>query len=89
MRHPTQVYEMVFALAAFGLMLPLRRRVRTPGRLFTIFMASYLVFRFFEEFVRAGDRIAAGLTVYQFAALAGLVYFTVKDRLLPAAHRET
>lgn len=84
-RHPTQVYEIVFALAAFGLMLPWRRRVTTPGRLFTIFVSSYLVFRFFEEFVRAGDRVAAGLTLYQFAALAGLAYFALKDRLLPAA----
>ena len=86
-RHPTQVYEIVFALAAFGLMLTFRRRVTTPGRLFTIFVSSYLVFRFFEEFVRAGDRVAAGLTVYQFAALAGLGYFAIKDRLLPVAVR--
>jgi len=62
-RHPTQIYESIFA-------------------------SSYLAFRFFEEFVRAGARVLFGLTVYQYAALGGLLYFALKDRLLaPAARR--
>lgn len=81
-RHPTQLYEAIFALAAFGLLLAARRRSPSPGSLFTLFAAGYLLFRFLEEFVRAGDRIALGLTPYQVAAAAGLGWFAVKDRLL-------
>ncbi|MEN6631049.1 MAG: prolipoprotein diacylglyceryl transferase family protein [Candidatus Polarisedimenticolia bacterium] len=87
-RHPTQIYESIFALAMFFALLALRKRVVGPGRLFTIFASSYLAFRFFEEFVRAGARVLFGLTVYQYAALGGLLYFALKDRLLaPAARR--
>ncbi len=82
-RHPTQIYEIVFALVMFAVLLALRRRVTAPGQLLTVFMTSYLVFRFFEEFVRAGDRLPWGLTVYQIAAVAGLAYFAVKDRWVP------
>ena len=83
-RHPTQLYESIFGLAAFGLLLAARRRAPTPGRLFTAFAASYLLYRFAEEFVRAGERLAVGLTPYQVAAAAGLAWFAAKDRLLGA-----
>jgi hypothetical protein len=45
-------------------------------------MVAYFAFRFAEEFLRAGDRVALGLTVYQFAALAALAYFITRDRLV-------
>jgi phosphatidylglycerol---prolipoprotein diacylglyceryl transferase len=81
-RHPTQLYESAFALLLFVVLLRLRARVTTPGRLLTVFMVAYFVFRFAEEFLRAGDRVALGLTVYQFAALAALAYFVTRDRLV-------
>ena len=84
-RHPTQLYEALFAFAAFGVLMAARRRSPAPGRLFTAFVTSYLLFRFLEEFIRAGDRLALGLTPYQVAAAAGLAWFAVKGRLLPAA----
>lgn len=84
-RHPTQAYEILFALLALVVLLAYRRRPVPPGRLMTAFMVTYLVFRFGEEFLRAGERVALGLTVYQFAALVGLAWFALKDRLLPAA----
>jgi phosphatidylglycerol:prolipoprotein diacylglycerol transferase len=87
-RHPTQLYEALFALAAFGLLLVARRRSPAPGRLFTAFVTAYLLFRFAEEFVREGDRIALGITPYQVAAAAGLAWFAAKRRLLPAAPEE-
>jgi phosphatidylglycerol---prolipoprotein diacylglyceryl transferase len=82
MRHPTQLYESAFALLLFAVLLRLRARVTTPGRLLTVFMVAYFAFRFGEEFLRAGDRVALGLTLYQFAALAALGYFIARDRLV-------
>lgn len=83
-RHPTQLYESLFALVLFAVLMKLRNRVSAPGRLLTVFMVAYFGFRFFEEFLRAGDRVALGLTLYQFAALAGLTYFVVRDQLVLA-----
>jgi phosphatidylglycerol---prolipoprotein diacylglyceryl transferase len=82
MRHPTQLYEAAFALLLFVVLVRIRSRVTTPGRLLSIFMVAYFGFRFAEEFLRAGDRVALGLTVYQFAALAALAYFVTRDRLV-------
>ena len=82
MRHPTQLYESAFAVVLFAALMKLRSRVTTPGRLLTVFMVAYFAFRFGEEFLRAGNRVALGLTVYQFAALAALAYFLARDRLV-------
>lgn len=82
-RHPTPIYEMIFAGAAFGVLWGLRRRPLPPGRLFTGFMAAYLGFRFFEEFLRADNLPLAGLSVYQWAAMAGIAWFVLRERFLP------
>jgi phosphatidylglycerol---prolipoprotein diacylglyceryl transferase len=71
-RHPTQLYEVLFALAALVVLRAVRDRVATPGRLWSGFVMAYLGFRFVEEVVRAGPRGPLGLTLYQLAALAGL-----------------
>ena len=78
-RHPTQVYEIIFCLAAFLLM---QRRLETarPGALMTGFLAAYFVFRFAEEFLRPQD-IAWGLTVFQWICLAGLLLLVLRERL--------
>jgi phosphatidylglycerol---prolipoprotein diacylglyceryl transferase len=78
-RHPTQIYEALFSLALFVVLMGLRHRVTTPGRLLSVFMLTYLAFRFVEEFVRSGDRLALGLTFYQFAAVAAFGYFVFRD----------
>ncbi len=88
-RHPTQLYEAVFALGALvALRLPWRRRAR-PGRLFGVFVIAYLSFRFLEEFLRAGERPFPGLSAYQVLALAGLGWFAVRElRPLPPTAME-
>jgi len=69
-RHPTQLYEIVFCLLAFAV---IRRKLPTarPGTLMTGFLTAYFVFRFFEEFLRAGE-VRFGLTTFQWICLAGL-----------------
>ncbi|HEX9107235.1 MAG TPA: prolipoprotein diacylglyceryl transferase family protein [Longimicrobiales bacterium] len=82
-RHPTQLYEAAFALAALVVLrLPWRRRAR-PGRLFGLLMVAYLAFRFAEEFVRAGEHPLLGFSPYQVLALAGLIWFLARE-LRPA-----
>jgi prolipoprotein diacylglyceryltransferase len=82
-RHPTQLYEIAFALAFLACVPLLRRRAREGGDVFRAFMVSYFAFRFVEEFVRVSPRPYAGFTVYQLACLAGLAYY-LSGAALPA-----
>ena len=75
-RHPTQAYELLFCLAAFVL-LQRARRTAPPGRLLTRFMAAYFGFRFLNEFLRPHPSVA-GLTVFQWICLAGLLILVAK-----------
>ena len=78
-RHPTQLYESVFALALCVFLLAVRRRFNEPGRLFGIFMLAYFSFRFLIEFLRAGDVTAIGLTAAQLASLGILAYYLQRE----------
>jgi prolipoprotein diacylglyceryltransferase len=71
-RHPVALYEIAFLLA----LAPLLRLARVQGDRFRIFMTSYLVFRFFVDFLKPYPRpILAGLTAIQWACLAGVAYY--------------
>jgi prolipoprotein diacylglyceryltransferase len=61
--HPSFVYEIVFQLAAFAVLwFWLRHRALPPGESFTLYVASYGVFRFLVEYVRGNEVVWAGLT---------------------------
>jgi prolipoprotein diacylglyceryltransferase len=68
--HPSFLYEIVFHLVAFGVLLWLRPRITAPGELLTLYLAGYAVFRFGVEFTRANDVVALGLTRGQWFLLA-------------------
>lgn len=73
-RHPTQLYEIVF-LGVLGLLIWWRSR--TPyrsGNLFQIFVAGYLSFRFFIDFLKPDFHPFLGISAIQFACLIGLFY---------------
>jgi phosphatidylglycerol---prolipoprotein diacylglyceryl transferase len=74
-RHPTQVYEAAFHLAAAGALFALQRRGEFRGQLIKLYIMSYLVYRFMTEMIRPEARLAGGLTGYQWAALVMLVLF--------------
>jgi prolipoprotein diacylglyceryltransferase len=78
-RHPTQLYEAAFALVALLVLVAMRRRDSRPGSLFGGFMIGYFAFRFGGEFLRSGPRPLLGLSPYQVAALAGLLYFAARE----------
>jgi phosphatidylglycerol:prolipoprotein diacylglycerol transferase len=71
--HPSFIYEIVFQLAAFVVLLWLRPRIGHPGELFVLYIAAYAVFRFAVEFVRANETVWLDLTRPQWFLLPSLV----------------
>jgi phosphatidylglycerol:prolipoprotein diacylglycerol transferase len=51
---PVTVFEIVYNLAVFGVLLSLRGRFRKPGTLFLIYFALYATWRFASDFLRGG-----------------------------------
>lgn len=49
---PTPFYETMMMLAVFGILWALRKRIKTPGLLFCLYIALIAVERFFIEFIR-------------------------------------
>lgn len=59
--HPTQVYEILFLLVVFGVVLVLRNRFKPDGSLFLIYLALYSGWRFGIDFLRTGSPFLFGL----------------------------
>ena len=74
-RHPTQLYESAFHLAAAVLLSRLRRLGLFRGQLIKLYILAYLGYRFLTEFLRPEPVLALGLTGYQCAALALMPVF--------------
>jgi Prolipoprotein diacylglyceryltransferase len=72
-RHPAPLYELVFHIAMGFLLRALWRRQILFGRLFALYLASYGVFRFFTEFLRETAKPFAGLSAYQWMAIAMVI----------------
>lgn len=51
---PTQVFEIFFNLAVFGILLALRGRFKKEGTIFYIYFAFYALWRFGIDFIRDG-----------------------------------
>jgi phosphatidylglycerol---prolipoprotein diacylglyceryl transferase len=74
-RHPTQLYELVYALA-LGVFL--WRRIERPfvsGDLFKKFMVAYFAFRLACDFLKPDVRVLLGMSSIQWASLAMLAYY--------------
>jgi phosphatidylglycerol---prolipoprotein diacylglyceryl transferase len=86
MRHPTQLYEIVFLLA---LLLVLQWRARLglkSGDRFKLFMVSYLGFRFVTDFIKPDFRPLLGISAIQVACILGLIYYA-RERFYPLLKR--
>lgn len=87
-RHPTQLYECVFAIA-LACFLARRRRAGDrrrarggddafpEGALFKAYLVGYLAFRVAVDFIKPGPTFA-GLQSIQWAALIGAAYLAVR-----------
>jgi phosphatidylglycerol:prolipoprotein diacylglycerol transferase len=69
-RHPTQLYEAAYHLAAAAVLWHWQQEGRFRGQLIKVYILAYLGYRFTTEFIRPEATLAGGLTGYQWACLA-------------------
>lgn len=75
-RHPTQLYEVLFALALGVFLWRRSKRLHVEGDIFKRFMVGYFSFRFLCDFLKPDDvRVFLGLTAIQLACLLMLAYY--------------
>ena len=67
--HPTTVYEMIWNLMVFGVLLKLRGRFKPDGSLFLIYLSLYSVWRLGTDFLRTGTPFLFGLHQAQVIAI--------------------
>ncbi len=71
--HPAQAYDLLWALAVFGLLWGLRARFRVDGQAFLAYIALYSAGRFWISFLREDNLVLLGLRQAQAIALLSLV----------------
>jgi phosphatidylglycerol---prolipoprotein diacylglyceryl transferase len=85
--HQTALYDMVWSLAIFAILLLLERRPRERGFLFLTWAALYCLGRVVTDFLRTDYvRFGTGLTGSQLTSLAALAvcaYFLLRHRGVP------
>ncbi len=74
-RHPTQLYESLFHLSAALFCAWCIRRQLFRGQLIKLYFIAYFCYRFLTEMIRPEARIFAGLSAYQWSALAFILLF--------------
>lgn len=72
-RHPTQLYELTYDLAVFGLLLLLRGRLKWHGALFALYAALYSLGRFWISALRVDPHLLLGLREAQLVSAAILL----------------
>jgi len=77
--HPTQVYELIFGLMVFGVLVKLRGRFRPDGSLFLIYLGLYSVWRIGIDFLRVGTPFLFGLHQAQ---VIGIIVLAITVPLL-------
>ena len=84
--HPTQIYEIIFNLIVFGILLKLRGRLKTDGLLFLVYLILYSVWRLGIDFIRDGTPFLFGLHQAQVVSIIVLAItiplLVVKTRLV-------
>ncbi len=71
--HPTQVYELIFGLIVFGMLLKLRGRFKPDGSLFLVYLGLYSAWRIGIDFLREGTPFLFSLHQAQVIAIIVLV----------------
>jgi phosphatidylglycerol---prolipoprotein diacylglyceryl transferase len=76
MRHPTNLYEIAFLIILWLSIIYIeKRRPLSNGTRFKVFLISYLIFRFFTEYLKPAYFHPIGLSSIQITALSGLLYY--------------
>jgi len=71
-RHPTQLYEFFFLTLLAWLLWKFNARPHRNGRTFRLFMAAYLTWRVFIDFLKP-QPLVSGMNLIQWACIAGLL----------------
>ena len=58
---PTQVYEIIYNLMVFGILMGLRNKFKPAGSLFLIYLSFYAIWRIGIDFIRDGNPFLFGL----------------------------
>ncbi len=75
-RHPTNLYEIIFWVTLWIILKITEQHYEfTDGSKFRIFLSSYLIFRFLDEFIKPDYFFSFGLSVIQLVCLAGILYY--------------
>jgi phosphatidylglycerol:prolipoprotein diacylglycerol transferase len=77
--HPTQVYEIIYLLIMFGIVLILRNRLRPDGSLFLVYLSLYSIWRIGIDFIREGTPFLFGLHQAQ---VIGIIVLAIAIPLL-------
>jgi phosphatidylglycerol:prolipoprotein diacylglycerol transferase len=77
LRHPTQIYEMLFHATMAVVLWQMLCRGMFRGQIIKLYFISYFVYRFLSEFLRPEPRLWLDLTGYQWAALALSMLFGI------------
>jgi len=67
--HPTTVYELIYNLIVFGILLTLKGRLKPDGSLFLIYLSLYSLWRLGIDFLREGTPFLFGLHQAQVIAI--------------------
>ena len=73
MRHPTQIYESIFALGMFVYFQFTKKKAK-PGYQFWQLLVFYFSYRFLSEFIRTEPKMFLDLTSFQYVSLLMLVW---------------
>lgn len=78
MRHPTQLYEIVYVAFLTGILYMTRKQGEPNGFLFRKWMGGYLLFRFVVDFIKPVEHFYLGLNSIQIACFIALLFIGVQ-----------
>jgi prolipoprotein diacylglyceryltransferase len=76
LRHPVTLYEIAFLVLLWSALIQIKHSLHLRnGALFKLFLISYLLFRFFLDFLKPHYTFAIGLSTIQITCFAGILYY--------------
>jgi phosphatidylglycerol---prolipoprotein diacylglyceryl transferase len=70
---PVVVYEIIYNLIVFGVLLLLRKKLKPDGSLFLVYLSLYSIWRIGSDFLREGTDFLFGLHQAQFIGVVVLI----------------
>ena len=75
--HPTFLYESIWNIIVFGILMYMVHKVKTKGVIFFTYFGLYSIGRFFIEGLRTDSLMFFGLRTAQFVSLIGIIIWIV------------